>query len=178
SDAFRNIEIAQNFPEPIALLRVFDFSRDSAAIAERHQDQITTGEAQVGGNARTLCSNRAFGNLHDDFRADRINAWNIFRSYAFALFLRGPVDFFNPAIERGRKRIPEMQERVFIKADVDEHRLQTHLDVLDPAFVNAADDVARAAALDAIFFQPAILEQRHATLEFLHADYDFVAGLG
>src|ERR1044072_6925857 len=31
--------------------------------------------------------------------------------------------------------------------------------------------VAGAAALDAIFFEPAILEQRHATLELLHADY-------
>jgi hypothetical protein len=70
-----------------------------------------------------------------------------------------------------------MEKRVFVEADVDEHRLQTHLDVLNAAFVNAADYLARAATLDAVFFETAILEQRHAALELLHADYQFVAGL-
>ena len=31
--------------------------------------------------------------------------------------------------------------------------------------------------LDAVFFEPAILEQRHAPLEFFHTDYQLVAGL-
>ena len=64
-----------------------------------------------------------------------------------------------------------MKKRILVEADVDEHRLQTHLDVFDAALVNAADDLARAATLDAVFFQAAILEQRHAALEFLHTDY-------
>src|SRR5207253_2502713 len=75
------------------------------------------------------------------------------------------------AVERGRKRVPKMEKRVFVEADVDEHRLQTHLNVFDAAFVNAADYLARAATLDAVFFETAILEQRHAALEFLHTDY-------
>ena len=89
----------------------------------------------------------------------------------------GPIDFLDPAIERGRNRIPEMQEGVFLEADVDKHRLQPHLDVLDSAFVDAPDDVARAVTLDAVFFQPAILQERHATLQFLHADDELVARL-
>ena len=36
ADAFRNVEVAQNFPEAVAFLRVLDFARNSAPIAERH----------------------------------------------------------------------------------------------------------------------------------------------
>src|SRR5262249_34326081 len=36
ANAFRNIEIAQDFPQAVALPRVFDLARDSAPIAERH----------------------------------------------------------------------------------------------------------------------------------------------
>ena len=39
------------------------------------------------------------------------------------------------------------------------------------------DDVAGAVAFDAIFLEPAILEQGDAALEFLDADDEFVAGL-
>jgi hypothetical protein len=51
-----------------------------------------------------------------------------------------------------------MEERVFLEADVDEHRLQPHLDVLDLPFVNAADDVPGGVPLDVIFFEPSVLE--------------------
>ncbi len=89
----------------------------------------------------------------------------------------GPIDFLDAAVERGGNRVPEMEERIFFEADVDEHRLQTHLDVLDFAFVNAADNVAGAVTLDVIFFEPAVFEKRDAALEFLDADDQFVAGL-
>ena len=69
-----------------------------------------------------------------------------------------------------------MERGVFLQADVDKHRLEAHLDVFDFALVNAADNVARAAALDAIFFELAILEKRDPALEFFHAENDFVAG--
>ena len=59
--------------------------------------------------------------------------------------------------KRGRDRIPKMQKRIFFEADVDEHRLQPHLDVFDAAFVNAPDNVPRAIALDVIFFEPSVL---------------------
>ena len=77
------------------------------------------------------------------------------------------VDFLNAAVERSRNRIPKMKERVFLKADVNKHRLQPHLDVFDFALVNAADDIPRALPLDTVFLEPAILEQqRRATRAF------------
>ena len=70
-----------------------------------------------------------------------------------------------------------MQKRVFLEADVDEHRLQAHLDVLDFSLVDAADNIARGVTLDAVFFQSAILEQGNPPLELFHADDDLVSGL-
>ena len=178
ADAFGNVELAQNFAETIAFFRLFDFSRNAAAIAEWHQDQIAPGETEIGGDARSLCSNRAFGDLHDDFRADRIDARNVFGGDPFARpFVGRPIDFFDAAVERGGNSIPEMEEGVFFEADVHEHRLQPNLDVLDFALVNAADDVARAFPLDAVFFKLAVLEQGDPALELFHAEDEFVAGL-
>ncbi len=94
-----------------------------------------------------------------------------------ACFLVGPLDLLDPAVERGRNRVPEMEEGVFFEADVDKHRLEAGLDVLHPALVDAAGDVAGAVALDAIFLERAILEQGDAALEFFDADDQFVAGL-
>ena len=70
-----------------------------------------------------------------------------------------------------------MEKGILLEADVDEHRLQPHLDVLDLALVNAADNVTRGAALDAVFFELTILEQRDTPLELFHAQHNFVAGL-
>src|SRR5205807_8432674 len=178
ADAFGNVELAQNFAETIAFFRLFDFPRNAAAIAEWHQDQIAPGETEIGGDARSLCSNRALGDLHDDFRADRIDARNVFGGDPFARpFVGRPIDFFDATVERGGNGIPEMEEGVFFEADVHEHRLQPNLDVLDFALVNAADDVARAFPLDAVFFKLAVLEQGDPALEFSHAEDEVVAGL-
>jgi hypothetical protein len=70
-----------------------------------------------------------------------------------------------------------MKKSVFFETDVDEHRLQSHFDVPDFTLVNAADDIARAFTLDAVFLQAAVLEQRDTRLEFFHAQYEFVASL-
>ena len=173
----RNFKFTQNFPEPIPFLWIFDLARDAAAIAKRHQDKIAASEAQVRGHARAFRSDRAFCHLHDYLRADRIDIWNIFGRNAFPLFFRRPIDFFDAAVKGSGNGVPKMEKGVFLEADVDEHRLQPHFDVLDFALVNAADDVARVAPLDAVFLKPAILEQRHAPLEFFHAENEFVASL-
>ena len=70
-----------------------------------------------------------------------------------------------------------MEEGILLEADVDEHRLQAHFDVLDSALVDAADDISRAFTLDVVFLEAAILEQRDTGLEFFHAEHKFVAGL-
>ena len=48
------------------------------------------------------------------------------------------VDFFDSTVERGWDGIPEMEESIFLEADVDKHRLQPHLDIFDSAFVDRA----------------------------------------
>ena len=58
-DAFRDFQLAQDFPEPFPFLWVLDLSRDAAAIAVGHEDQITPGEAEVRRHARAFCSDRA-----------------------------------------------------------------------------------------------------------------------
>ena len=70
-----------------------------------------------------------------------------------------------------------MKKGVLFEADVDKHRLQPHLDVLDFTLVNAADDIPRALTLDAVLLEPAILEQSDAGLELFYTEYEFVAGL-
>ena len=70
-----------------------------------------------------------------------------------------------------------MKECVFFEADVDKHRLQAHLNVSNLALENAADDVSGALTFDAVFLQPAVLEQRDAGFEFFDAENELVAGL-
>ena len=89
----------------------------------------------------------------------------------------GAIDLLDAAIEGGGNRVPKMEEGVFFEADVDKHRLQPHLDVLNFALVNAPDNVARGVTLDVVFFEAAVFEQRHAALQFLDADDELVARL-
>ena len=68
-----------------------------------------------------------------------------------------------------------MEESIFLEADVNKHRLQSHLDVFDSAFKDRANNIARSVALDAIFLESSVLEQRHSPLELLHADNQLVS---
>src|SRR6266700_5291296 len=56
TDPIRDIELAQNFSQTFAFLRVFNLARDTAAIAEWHENKVTPGETQVRGHARPLGS--------------------------------------------------------------------------------------------------------------------------
>src|SRR6266436_7450376 len=147
-------------------------------ITKGHQNQVAPRKTQIGCHPRPLRTDRAFGYLHDYIRADWVNAGYILYGDSFSRpLVPPPIDFFNAAVKRSRNRIPKMKERVFLKADVNKHRLQTHLDVSDLALVDAADDVSRALTLDAVFLQPAVLEQGNTGFEFFHAEYELVAGL-
>jgi len=75
------------------------------------------------------------------------------------------------------KRVPKMEKRIFVEADVDEHRLQTHLDVFNAAFVNAAYDLREPLRSTLYSSRRPFSSNGHAALEFLHTDYQFVAGL-
>ena len=142
ANPFGNFQLAQDLAQSLAFFRLFNFSRDTAAIAEWHQDQIPPGETEIRGDARTLGADWALGDLHDHVRADRVNARYVFYRDPFSRALVRPsVNFFDAAIERGGNGVPEMKERIFFEADVNKHRLQSHLDVFDFTLVNAAYDV-------------------------------------
>ena len=178
-DALRNLQAAQDFSKSFPFLRVLDFSRDAAAIAVGHENQIAPGEAEVGRHARAFRSDGALGDLDDHVRADGINARDILgRDPFFRPPVLRPIDLLDAAVERGGNGVPKMEERIFFEADVHEHRLQPHLYVPNFAFVDAADNVAGAVSLDVIFFETAVFEEGDAALQFLDADYQFVAGLG
>ena len=147
-------------------------------ITEGHQNQVAPRKTQIGRHPRPLRTDRAFGYLHDYIRADWVNAGYILYGDSFSRpLVPPPIDFFNAAVKRSRNRVPKMKERVFFEADVNKHRLQAHLDVSNFTLVNAADDVPRALTFDAVFLQPAVLEQGDARFEFFYAEYDLVAGL-
>src|SRR5207244_1306051 len=178
ADSIRDIELAQNFSQAFAFLRIFNLARDAAAIAEWHENKVTPGETQVRGHARPLGSDRSFRHLDDDIRTNRINTRNIFCRDPFAMpALTRAVDFFDSTVERGWDGIPKMEESIFLEADVDEHRLQSHLDILDSAFVYRANNVARSVALDAIFFELSVFQERHAALQLFYADNQLVPRL-
>src|SRR6185437_8894795 len=162
----------------LALFLVFNLTRDAAAIAKRHQDQVTSGKTKIRGYPRSFVPDGTLGHLHNNIRANRINTRYIFNRDPLSRPLAPTaINFLNTAVERSRNCIPKMKERIFLEADVDEHRLQPHLDVFDFPLVNAADDIPRALTLYTVLLEPAILEHGHPGLELFHAQYELFAGL-
>ena len=88
------------------------------------------------------------------------------------------LDLLESGVERGGNGVPEVEERVLVEADIDEHRLEAGLDVVDAALEDAADDVLVALAFDGVFLEHAVLEQGDAAFEFLDVDDDAVAADG
>ena len=169
SNPVGNIQFTHNLAQPFALLLVFDFSRDTATIAEWHQHQVAPGKTEIGGNPWTFCADGAFGHLHNDIGADGINARYVFNRNPFSRPLApAAINFLDTAVECSRYCVPKMEERIFLEADVNKHRLQPHLDVFDFTLVNAADDIPRAFTLDAVLLKPAILEHGDPGLEFFY----------
>ena len=70
-----------------------------------------------------------------------------------------------------------MKKGVLVEADVDEHRFQAWLEVLDLAFVNAAGNLPVAFALNGELLQTSALEHGDAPFEALAGDdyFFFVA---
>src|SRR5579862_546180 len=173
-----DVQLLQDFPEPIALLGRLDLARDAALRAVRHQDEIPASQAYVRGDARPLGADGALGHIDQDFRADGVDVRDVLGGDPlFILVAARPVHFLDAAVERGGERVPEMQEGVLLEADVHEHGLEAVLDVLDPPLEDAADDVAVGLALDVVFFELPVLKERDAPLELFAIDDEFVAGL-
>ena len=179
SHAFGHFEFAQNLAEAFALLGILDLAGDAELVVEGHEDQIAAGHADIGCNARSLVADGAFFHLHEDIRAHGVDVWHILVGDARGLLLGvaiAAIDGFNPAIEGGRDGVPELQEGIFLKSDVNEHGFDAGLDVADFSFENAADDVAVGFAFDGVFLEPVVLEKRDAFLELFTADDQLDAG--
>src|SRR5205807_1127431 len=76
--AFRNVQLAQDLLEPLALDGIFDFARDAALIGIGQQNEIATRKSDIRSYTRAFGSDGPLGDLDDDFAAGRINARNIF----------------------------------------------------------------------------------------------------
>ena len=85
----------------------------------------------------------------------------------------GPLDRLDARVERGGDRVPVMEKGVFIEADVDEHRLEAGLEVLDLALVDAAGNLAVAFALDGEFLEPAAFQDGDPLFQPLAGNDDF-----
>jgi hypothetical protein len=80
-------------------------------------------------------------------------------------------------VEGLRERVPEVEEGVFLEADVDEHGLEAMLDILHAALEDAADNVAVRFALDGVFLENAALEESDPPFQFFAVNNELVAGL-
>ena len=113
--------------------------------------------------------------MHEHFAADWINARDVLRCDALLLLALAAIHFLDAGIECCGKCVPEMEEGVFFVANVHEHGLETVFNVANAAFENAAYDVPIVGALDVIFFEHSVLEERDALLQFFDVDDEFVA---
>ena len=158
--------------QPLAFRRILDLARDAELLGVRHEHQITSGQRDVGGHPRSLGADRAFGHLDDNLRTYRIDIRDVLGGDFLLLALRiaFALDLLQAGIERGGDGIPEMQEGILVEADIDEHGFKAGLDVFDAALEDAADDVLIALALDGVFLEHAILQQRDAAFKFFDVD--------
>jgi len=69
STAFRDVEAAQLLAQLLASLLVFQLPRDATGVVERGQHQITTREAQAGGQRRSLLTDGLLDHLDQDRHA-------------------------------------------------------------------------------------------------------------
>src|SRR5262249_39662787 len=95
----------------------FDFSRDTAAVAERHQHQVATSKTEIRSDPRSLGPNGAFRYLYNYIRPDGINARYVFNRNPFSRPLASAaINFFNAAVKRSRDCTQKVRNAFFLKA--------------------------------------------------------------
>ena len=177
--AFGDIEFAEDLAEPVAFLGVVDFPTDAEHVVERHEDEEAAGETDVGGDARALVADGAFGDLDEEFRADWVERGDVLGGdfLGFELLTAGAFDVFDVIaaaffVVGGWDGVPEVEEGIFFEPDVDEHGFEALFDVFDAAFVDGADDVLSAGAFDGVFLEHAVLDEGDALFEAFGIDDD------
>ena len=141
------------------------------------QHQIAPRQNQIGGDARPLGADRAFGHLHDDLAPRRILARDVLLRDARAVAPLGlAFHHFHPAVEGRGDDVPIMEKGVLLKADVHKGRLQVVLQIAHLALENAAHQPLLRGALDGEFLQAPLLLDGHAGFERFGVDDDFLVG--
>ena len=120
----------------------------------------------------------AFGDLHDDVAAGRIEARDVLlRDLGPVAAAALALDDLHAAVEVVRHDVPVVQEGVLLEADVHEGGLEAVFEVAHPAFEDAADQALLGGALDVELLELAVLEHGDAGFERLGVDDDFLVDL-
>src|SRR5207249_2759325 len=176
--AIGNGELAQNFLEPLALVRIFNLARDAALVGVGQQDDIAARQREVGGNTRPFGADRTFGHLDDNVAARRIDPRDVFLGnlglVAAAVPLGGTFDDFIAAVKTVGHDVPVVQEGVLLETDVHEGGFKAIFEIAHFAFEDAADQAFVVGPLDGEFLQPAFLGDGHAGFERLRVDDDLL----
>src|ERR1700693_1118686 len=127
--------------ETVAFLGAFDLARDAGVLTGRHQDQVTAGQRDIGGDARAFKPARFF----DDLDEDVVALGDLFGDRPAGTALS---DFDIADVERRFVDVVDVQEGVAAEADVDEAGSHSGEHVHHFAFVDRADDLLFAFDVD------------------------------
>src|ERR1017187_9940732 len=172
-------QLVDELLQALALLRVLDLAGDSAAVAVGRQDEVPARDGQVGRGARSLGADGALGHLDDDVGPRGVEPGDVLHRHLALgkrVALLVDADHLDRGVGGGRNHVPVVQERVLRVAYVDEGGLQAGVEVLYPSLVDAANHPVVGLALDLVFFEPPVHEQRHALLKRLGIDDEFAVG--
>ncbi|MCY1531067.1 hypothetical protein D9M68_662780 [compost metagenome] len=147
----RSVEAVQRFAQFVALF-AFDAAGDAAcAGVVRHQHQVTTGEADEGGQGRALVAALFFLDLDDDF-------------LAFAEHFLDVDAAFGGLLEVLAGDFLQRQEAVALGAEVDEGGFEAGLDASDPALVDVGFLLLACTRFDVQVIQALAVDQSNTQL--------------
>ena len=109
--------------------------------AGRHEDEIASGQGDIGRDARAFEAARLLDDLHEDLVAD-------LEHLADGVSAAALGHLFIPDVDRVATDVVYIEKGIAAEADVDEARPHAREDVLDATFVDRADDLFFAFEVD------------------------------
>ena len=140
-----------------AFIARFDFARDADLRNCRHQNDVTAGQSDVGRNARALCSDRLFGNAHQNVSslaqqvADSHRRDHIFHFDEIGLRIGvGAIIHAKHLLVLGKifENIIYIEKGITAEADIYESGFHARENACDAAFVDVADNALVAGAFN------------------------------
>ena len=178
SQPFGRFQFTKPLSERPAGLVVLDLAADADALQSGHEHEVPAGNADVGRERRALGADPLFDDLHEHFGAalkDLLNrrfvaCGTLVEAFALGPFGAGRVlDLL--AIRLAQQMlvilvldVGNVQKAVPTHAEIDEHRLNTGLDVNHLALVDVSDVVFLARPFNIQLFENAVLDDGDAAL--------------